>query len=351
MSFLVPKKPQILYAPMLASFGGGSARGFNPGGGNVPFSGSFTFTNAAATGRDGPSLAQCRTAYASTAIGWDVNNTSQFNVTTNGYQDFTIPETGTYRLSVKGAKGGTGSNGNLGVGGEGVLIKVEFDFTGGEAIRVIVGQVGGISGSDGSGGAGGGTFVLYGTSITAFQQTTSYFQTNYIVAAGGGGSGTGLSDPTANGVNGAATNDDGTAAAGGNNNQGYNGDGGSDPGGSWSGGSGAGVETNGTQPRESGSLVGAQPKSYSNGFLGGENGPQYGGIGGFGGGASGAWAGGGGGGYSGGSGDFSAGTGTDKQGGGGGGTKANPSGPSGGVTIISRGNHADNNGSVFLEKL
>ncbi len=33
MSFLVPKKPQILYAPMLASFGGGSARGFNPGGG------------------------------------------------------------------------------------------------------------------------------------------------------------------------------------------------------------------------------------------------------------------------------------------------------------------------------
>ena len=32
MSFLIPKKPQILYAPMLASFGGGSARGFNPGG-------------------------------------------------------------------------------------------------------------------------------------------------------------------------------------------------------------------------------------------------------------------------------------------------------------------------------
>ncbi len=33
MSFLVPKKPQILYAPMLSTFGGGSARGFNPGGG------------------------------------------------------------------------------------------------------------------------------------------------------------------------------------------------------------------------------------------------------------------------------------------------------------------------------
>jgi len=35
MSFLIPKKPQILYAPMLSSFGGGSARGFNPGGGGV----------------------------------------------------------------------------------------------------------------------------------------------------------------------------------------------------------------------------------------------------------------------------------------------------------------------------
>lgn len=35
MSLIVPKKPQILYAPMLASFGGGSARGFNPGGGSV----------------------------------------------------------------------------------------------------------------------------------------------------------------------------------------------------------------------------------------------------------------------------------------------------------------------------
>ena len=31
-SFWMPKK-QPLYAPMLATFGGGSARGFNPGGG------------------------------------------------------------------------------------------------------------------------------------------------------------------------------------------------------------------------------------------------------------------------------------------------------------------------------
>ena len=46
MSFMIPKKPQILYAPMLASFGGGSARGFNPGGGLVwPAIGEALFTN------------------------------------------------------------------------------------------------------------------------------------------------------------------------------------------------------------------------------------------------------------------------------------------------------------------
>ncbi|MAO24062.1 MAG: hypothetical protein CMJ25_25205 [Phycisphaerae bacterium] len=349
MSFIVPKKPQILYSPMLASFGGGSARGFNPGGGGEPFSGSFTFTNAAVTGNEGPSLADCRTAYASTAIGWDVNDTSQFNVTTDGYQDFKIPESGTYRFRVKGAKGGAGSNGNYGVGGEGVLITVDFILTEGSAIRVIVGQVGQNVATNGGGGAGGGTFVLYGTSITAFQQTTSYFQSNYIVAAGGGGSGTGLpNDPSANGVNGIATSDDGTASAGGNTNQGFNGDGGSTPSGTWVGGSGAGVETNGTRGKESGTSVGTEPKSYANGFLGAVPGPQYGGLGGFGGGASSGWGGGGGGGYSGGSGDSSVGSGSDKQGGGGGGTNYNTTL---GASLVSRGNHADGNGSVFIEKL
>ena len=50
MSFLVPKKPQILYAPMLSSFGGGSARGFNPGGGPLrapDFSGATGVVHAA----------------------------------------------------------------------------------------------------------------------------------------------------------------------------------------------------------------------------------------------------------------------------------------------------------------
>ena len=50
MSFIIPKKPQILYAPMLASFGGGSARGFNPGGGpSVSVEGAHVIYGAGAT--------------------------------------------------------------------------------------------------------------------------------------------------------------------------------------------------------------------------------------------------------------------------------------------------------------
>ncbi len=44
-SFILPKK-QILYAPMLASFGGGSARGFNPGGGGGAIDGSVQYTSS-----------------------------------------------------------------------------------------------------------------------------------------------------------------------------------------------------------------------------------------------------------------------------------------------------------------
>ena len=49
MSFMIPKKPQILYSPMLATFGGGSARGFNPGGaGVVPL--EFQFFTSSSVG-------------------------------------------------------------------------------------------------------------------------------------------------------------------------------------------------------------------------------------------------------------------------------------------------------------
>ena len=351
MSFIVPKKPQILYAPMLSSFGGGSARGFNPGGG-AGFPG-FTFTNAGQTGRFGPSLTTCRSAYSSTADGWDPTDTTQFNVTTDGYQDFKIYVGGSYRLRVRGAKGGDNTREAEGIGGQGAEIDVNFTFTEGSALRIIVGQQGTTTSGQGSGGGGGGTFVVYGANLTYFQLNQSYIANNLLVAAGGGGGGTDCADFPSDrpGVNAAYASTGGTASRGGTANGGTSGNGGSYPGGSWSGAGGAGVFSNGSYPYHDAQPTGSTARTYYDNpyFNGGQKGSSYGEEGGFGGGAGGSWGGSGGGGYSGGSADLSNGASNDKAGGGGGGSFKNTG--FSGYSFNSAGNHSDSDGSVLLEKI
>jgi hypothetical protein len=165
MSFLVPKKPQILYAPMLASFGGGSARGFNPGGGGgglFDFT-SHTFTNAGAGGTLGPTLSDLTSEYSSTT--W-ASDSSFFTLDTNyNAQKFTIPQNGTYRIQVRGAAGGpisgqspAGSNGP----GFGYQHRADFSLTEGEFLYIIVGQMGQTVARTGNqaGPGGGGSFVF-----------------------------------------------------------------------------------------------------------------------------------------------------------------------------------------------
>jgi hypothetical protein len=165
MSFLVPKKPQILYAPMLSSFGGGSARGFNPGGsgaGLFDFT-SHTFTNATAAGAAGPTLTNLRTAYSSTT--WASDSSFLTLDTSYNAQVFTIPASGTYRIDVRGAAGGPisgnspqGSNGP----GFGYRHRADFSLTEGEYLYILVGQMGQtvVRTSNQGGPAGGGTFVF-----------------------------------------------------------------------------------------------------------------------------------------------------------------------------------------------
>ena len=59
---------------------------------------SFTFTNAGASGRNGPSLGQIQSSYSSTS--W-THNTSYLNMTTQG----TVPLTGTYTIYATSASG------------------------------------------------------------------------------------------------------------------------------------------------------------------------------------------------------------------------------------------------------
>lgn len=147
MSFLFPKKPQILYAPMLASFGGGSARGFNPGGGEsplFPFT-SHTFTNAGAQGREGPSQSQINSSYP-TVIA---QNTTQSGA---GVQGFTIPSTGTYTMVGYGACCYDAQS-------KAARIQANRIFNQGDVIKIIVGQRGQQGQYNNSGH--GGTWVFF----------------------------------------------------------------------------------------------------------------------------------------------------------------------------------------------
>jgi len=141
-----------------------------------PFT-THTFTNSNVIGPIGPSFAQCIAAYS--GINW-VSNSNFFNMTTQGYQLWTVPKTGTYTINAYGA--GTP---NGGIGGR---VKGNFILNKGDIITIVCGQMGTPgngkapdgrdSGWYGEGG-GGGTYVALGNN----QQSASLL----CVAGGGGG--------------------------------------------------------------------------------------------------------------------------------------------------------------------
>lgn len=227
-SFWMPKK-QPLYAPMLSTFGGGSARGFNPGGGGgsslFDFT-SHTFTNATSAGTLGPTLSNLTSAYSSTT--W-ASNSSFFTLDTSyNAQKFTIPQTGTYRIQARGAAGGpisgnnpTGSNGP----GYGYEHRADFSLEEGTHLYILVGQMGQTvyRTSNQGGPGGGGSFVF----------TEDAGNETLLMAAAGGNGGSweshsvqdpdgrapGNANPTAyngtgRGTNGASWKADGTTGNG-----------------------------------------------------------------------------------------------------------------------------------------
>lgn len=222
----------------------------------------YSFSNCGQTGYTGPSQGQCDATYGPGVV----------NVI-NGIQQWTVPQSGTYRIEAAGAAGGQGADGNP-TPGYGVVVRGEVQLTAGQQIHIISGQRGL---AYGGGGGGGGSFVwINGQSVPLF------------VAGGGGGTGDMIY-----GVN-AVTTNDGTStpqnapapATGGNGGNVDNA----------SCGAGAGWYSNGQ-----GTWGGFSP---ANGGNGGNNGLVSGGFGGGGGeyyiNATDAEGGGGGGGYSGG---------------------------------------------------
>jgi hypothetical protein len=238
---------------------------------------TYTFTNASATGRFGPTSPQITAAYLSTNLNGSVTVTS-------GIQSFTVPVTGPYRIDAYGANGGTHNNGTL--GGLGAKMQGDFILTAGTVLKIVVGQSGqNGTGTGSAGGGGGGASYVWNNASLALP----------LVASGAGGGGwttpsngqivtTGANPPLGGGIGGAAgnpgTGGGGCAGAGG---------------GGWLANapvySCIGSET---QP------VGGQ--GFIGNFAGGGMGHTYGAAGGFGGGGGTCHGGGGGGGYSGGGG-------------------------------------------------
>ena len=188
-----------------------------------------TFTNCGQTGYTGPTLTMCKDAY--TSQPW-VANSSFFNMTTQGIQEWTVPATGIYRVEVWGAAGGTHvHSGNT--GGQGAVIIGQFNLTKLQIISLLVGQLGknSVSVSGAAPGGGGGTFIWRKQ------------DNNLLIAAGGGAGGSRNNYTNRH----ASTSENGQSAEG-KSNGGVSGNGGrSNAGGSsyWAGG-GAGWNTNGT---------------------------------------------------------------------------------------------------------
>ena len=151
---------------------------------------SFTFGTSGLTGRTGPTLTQLTTAYDTSTYAW-LSDTDYFNVDSNaqGVQMWTVPATGTYRITCAGASGGysydTTRTNRV---GQGAIVRGDFTFNQGDILRIIVGQKGrpvSTSNPDGpltgyayNSGGGGGSFVCYTLS-----------DTEPLVVAGGGGGG------------------------------------------------------------------------------------------------------------------------------------------------------------------
>ena len=287
---------------------------------------SFTFTNAGATGNNGPFLANCTSNYDTANNSW-LLDTAYFNVSTRGIQLWTVPKTGTYRITAAGASGGNNIPGNI-LGGFGALVTNEVTLTQGDVLAIVVGQKGADRSNVGPtpsyfGGSGGGGTFVYLNSNTLY----------YVVAGGGGGAAaitTNLltSQNTANGNVSTSNGSTVTIQGGFRANGGIGGAGGNTSTRTFLfAGAGAGINSDGQQAFN----VGASGRSRANNWIGGfiTNRSTYTLPGGFGGGgASGdasnnlsyvtySWSGGGGG-YSGGGGGGNGGAGDGQYGGGGG---------------------------------
>jgi len=284
---------------------------------------TYTFTNCGATGSVGPTQTQVNNAYTLT------NLAGMVGTTTTGIQTWTVPATGLYRVTARGASSGV--NGNTArLPGYGATMAGDFSLNAGDVLQILVGQMGENHPSYAAGG-GGGSFVTK----SPHNSTLSI-----LVIAGGGGAPSGdfngLSAVTA--TCGTFDVQSGPGQCGGAGGITFTGN---------SGGAGGGFFTDGA----GNTTVANGGKAYVNGGAGALTTMLYarGGFGGGGGNASPAtstYASNGGGGFSGGNGgNRNSTSGTGRMGGGGGGSFNN------GINQANSVNTSTGHGLVTIQEL
>jgi hypothetical protein len=271
MSLIIPKKPQILYAPMLGSLGGGSARGFGRGVGGGPVTpGEARFTtlgdypstyswvvpdnvtlvslvaigggggdNSGGGGGGGGALGWKNNLSVTPGASFSVHVGNRSTSTANGGDSY-LNFFGTYI----GAQGGDGPSGQTGGNGGGVF-NVDGGGAGGDGGTGTRGGGGGAGGYSGAGGRGGGRSAQ----IAGYNGSGGGAGGGYAGGQdGGGGGGTGIFGEGSSGL-GATTyvthsNTYGAGGGGGSGGGDGAGAGGAQPSGNGSYGGGAGSGSN-----------------------------------------------------------------------------------------------------------
>ena len=282
---------------------------------------AFTFTSGGITnGATGPTLTNIQNTYSATT--W-TQNTNFLNMVTQGYQLWTVPQSGTYEFEVAGAQAAAVTYPSPGsTGGRGVIVQGRYDLVQGEVVTIAVGQTGepvvNNNAYNGAGGGGGSFVVLSGTPL--------------FIAGGGGGDGAySNSDSGAlhNGLD-AVTNVSGTTSffgappgSVGNGGLTHINSSGTTSTNNYDSGAGGGFNSAGQNGTTQSGSIPQGGAGFNTTLLGGAAAttwPQAS-DGGFGGGGGGSpICGGGGGGYTGGGGSYRSGGGTLSDGGGGGGS-------------------------------
>ena len=162
----------------------------------------YTFNNCGATGYSGPSQAQMNNQYSGTPLDGLITRVG------DGMQRWTVPESGLYTIEVRGAQGGNSNNYQ---GGNGAILRADFELEQGDDYLVLIGQRG-INGGSGGGGAGG-SYVAKGN---------NYNSADPFIIAGGGGGGNDYGQDGGNGKDGRThtSGGDGNRGSGGTNGNG-----------------------------------------------------------------------------------------------------------------------------------